>query len=135
MSEQSAEQAPTLAESLGMMDCNALIAAAFRLEEAFAPEGQSDGDLAKHEQIFISSVLAIVSPAVERIVAERERIARAEALDVAALLLSKVVDYWDGRPTTIHGQHIYADMRDVLAGIKGDAEHNRTARAGGGDDE
>ncbi len=54
--------------------------------------------------------------------------ARAEALDVAAILLGRVVDYWDGRPLAGHGEHIYADLRDVLAGIKRDADHNRTKR-------
>ena len=56
--------------------------------------------------------------------------ARAEALEVAALMLSKVVDYWDGRPVTMHGQHIYADLRDVLAGIEADAAHNRNYSTG-----
>jgi hypothetical protein len=51
---------------------------------------------------------------------------RAEALEVAALLLGKVRDYWAGRPVEHHGHHIYADMLDVLRGIEADARHNRT---------
>ena len=42
---------------------------------------------------------------------------RGEGLALAADLLRKVVDYWDGRPTTHHGDHIYADLRDVLKAI------------------
>ena len=53
--------------------------------------------------------------------------ARAEALDVAAALLGRVVDYWDGRPTQHHGHHIEADLRDVLRAIERDRDHNRAA--------
>ena len=54
-----------------------------------------------------------------------EREVRAEALEVCALLLGKVRDYWDGRPAQHHGHHIYADLLDVLKGIEADARHNR----------
>jgi hypothetical protein len=40
--------------------------------------------------------------------------ARTEGVEAVTTLLRKVVDYWDGRPTTHHGDHIYADLRDVL---------------------
>lgn len=62
--------------------------------------------------------------AVASIAAAREAAARAEALSVAASLLERVVDYWDGRPLTHHGDHIHADLVDALRGIKADAEHN-----------
>lgn len=41
----------------------------------------------------------------------------ADGLAVAERLLRQVVDYWDGRPLTHHGDHIYADMCDVLRAI------------------
>jgi len=43
--------------------------------------------------------------------------AKSEGLAVAADMLGKVVDYWDGRPTRLHGEHIEADIRDVLKAI------------------
>lgn len=52
--------------------------------------------------------------------------ARADALAVCAALLGKVLDYWDGRPSASIGQHIEADLRDVLRAIEGDRDHNRT---------
>lgn len=36
---------------------------------------------------------------------------------VALHLLRKVVDYWDGRPVSLHGHHIYSDLLDVLKAI------------------
>lgn len=47
-----------------------------------------------------------------------------EALGVArsaVYLLRKVVDYWDGRPTTMHGDEIYADLLDILKAITPEA--------------
>ena len=41
----------------------------------------------------------------------------AVGLAVAEYLLRQVVDYWDGRPLTHHGDHIYADLLDVLRAI------------------
>lgn len=43
--------------------------------------------------------------------------AMSEGLAVAEHLLRKVADYWDGRPLAGHGQHIYADLLDVLNAI------------------
>ena len=40
--------------------------------------------------------------------------ARTEGVEAVTTLLRKVVDYWDGPPTANHGDHIYADLRDVL---------------------
>lgn len=49
--------------------------------------------------------------------ADRDEAKRAEGLAVAKSLLRKVVAYWDGRPLAHHGDHIYADLRDVLRAI------------------
>lgn len=45
----------------------------------------------------------------------RERAARCDALEH---LLSKVVDYWDGRPLHLHGHHIYQDLIDALRAVR-----------------
>ena len=66
--------------------------------------------------------------AVALIRAEAAVAARAEALTVAASLLERVVDYWDGRPLTHHGDHLHADLLDALRAIKADAEHNTPAQ-------
>jgi alkanesulfonate monooxygenase SsuD/methylene tetrahydromethanopterin reductase-like flavin-dependent oxidoreductase (luciferase family) len=41
----------------------------------------------------------------------------ADGLAIAQRLLEAVRDYWDGRPLTHHGQHIHADLMDVLRAI------------------
>lgn len=71
--------------------------------------------------------------------AEHDAQVRAEALDVCAALLDRVVTYWGGRPLSAgHGVNLYADVRDVLRGIERDRDHNRAiARQsveGGGED-
>ena len=62
--------------------------------------------------------------AVEQVVRRREIEATANTLAVAGVLLGKVADYWDGRPLTHHGAHIYADLTDVLRAIRADEQHN-----------
>lgn len=64
-------------------------------------------------------------PLLERREREVKAAGRAEALGIAADLLGRVVDYWDGRPTEHHGHHIEADLRDVLRAIERDRDHNR----------
>lgn len=52
--------------------------------------------------------------------------AHSECIKTAADLLGKVVDYWEGRPLTHHGEHIYADLRDVLLALTpADGEESR----------
>lgn len=56
--------------------------------------------------------------------AEVERLedkGRAEGLTGAAISLQRIVDYWDGRPLRMHGEHIHADVLDVLRAIRADA--------------
>lgn len=53
----------------------------------------------------------------------------AEGLSVAAISLRRVFDYWEGRPLTMHGQHLWSDFRAVLDAIERDAEHNREGQA------
>lgn len=67
---------------------------------------------------------------VERIIAAREDAVRREALGVAALLLRKVADYWDGRPLSLHGSHIYSDLLDVLRAIEADSRIRPVERTG-----
>ena len=62
--------------------------------------------------------------AIERVVRRREIEATANTLAVAGVLLGKVADYWDGRPLTHHGDHIYADLVDVLRAVRADEQHN-----------
>lgn len=57
----------------------------------------------------------------------REAKAREEGLALAEGLLRKVMDYWDGRPLKLHGEHIWADLVDVLNAIT-------PAESGGSDD-
>lgn len=60
------------------------------------------------------------------LLAEHDAQVRAEALDVCAALLDRVVTYWGGRPLSAgHGVNLYADVRDVLRGIERDRDHNR----------
>lgn len=67
------------------------------------------------------------NPAAERIRAE----GRHDALVVVGGLLDKLIDYWDGRPLRLHGDHIYADIADITQAVHRDAEIARRAAGGG----
>jgi hypothetical protein len=67
-----------------------------------------------------AEAVALFRPALDALLGRE----RAEALDVAATYLDRVVDYWEGRPLTHHGVHIHADLCEVLAAIRSDANHN-----------
>lgn len=51
------------------------------------------------------------------IIERREAEAAERGVAVAAALLYKAIDYWNGRPVEHHGHHIYADLCAVLRAI------------------
>lgn len=83
------------------------------------------GDMVNRDYL-IDALMPVIESAVDA--------ARADALAVCAALLGKVLDYWDGRPSATIGQHIKADLRDVLRAIEGDLDHNRNRVTPPGDD-